>query len=81
MTEHLDKTRARLGDLAGLAGKTEDAERRILASAEKRLKAVQTEIEGLGAVEFSPKEDRYTDLIAERGQLNVVIAKARRALA
>lgn len=84
MKKHMEKVRSSLGDLAGLAGKTEEAERNILTSAEKRLKAVLAEIErarpGIEATSEA-SQDRYLALVAERGQLDVVIAKARKALA
>ena len=61
----------------------EAAERRILDSAEKRLATVQAMIDRQRpGVEGAPDgaQDRYMDLIAERGQLNQVVAKARQAL-
>lgn len=84
MKAHLEKTRAHLGELAGLAAKTEAAERRILERAEKRLVQVQAEIEKAapGAQHADDAgQQQYLDLVAERGQLHVVIAKARAALA
>ena len=80
MKAHIDRTRHHLGELAGLAGKTETAERKILAAAEKRLAAVQNELVGIHGAEFGKDSDRYTALIAERGQLQIVVAKARRVL-
>lgn len=84
MKRHMDRTRAQLGDLAGLAGKTERTERAILKQAEKRLAEVQAAIErarpGIEAAP-DPAQQRYQDLIAERGQLHLVIAQARKALA
>lgn len=84
MKAHMEKVRTHLGELGGLASKTEAAERKILASAEKRLATVQAEIdrarpgiEGAG----DDAHERYLDLITERGQLHVVIAKSRQALA
>ncbi|MNP08943.1 hypothetical protein D3C76_1010300 [compost metagenome] len=84
MKEHMDKARGQLGELGALAGKTEAAERKILAQAEKRLAEVQAAIERAGAgVEGAPEaaQDRYLALVTERGQLNTVIARARQALA
>lgn len=80
----MDRTRAQLGDLAGLAGKTERTERAILKQAEKRLAEVQAAIErARPGIEAAPDaaQQRYQDLIAERGQLHLVIAQARKALA
>ena len=79
----MDKARAHLGDLGALATKTEAAERRILAAAQKRLAAVQTQIErARPGIEAGPDsaQDRYLDLVTERGQLELVIARAREAL-
>lgn len=84
MKRHMDQTRAQLGDLAGLAGKTERTERAILKQAEKRLAEVQAAIDrARPGVEAAPDaaQQRYQDLIAERGQLHLVIAQARKALA
>lgn len=84
MKRHIDKTRAHLGDLHDLATKTEHTERNILAAAEKRhaevCKAIDRTRPGVEAAPESAQQ-RYTDLVAERGQLDVVIAKARKALA
>lgn len=83
MKHHIEKTRSSLGELAGLSAKTEVAEKRILEAAEKRLQAVQAELGKFSNVESAPEDeqDRYMDLIAERGQLHMVIEKARKALA
>lgn len=83
MKAHIAKVHAQLGDLAGLSAKTEAAERNILAAAEKRLATVQTAIDRAAAgIEAAPDDaqQRYLDLIAERGQLHTVIAKAKQAL-
>ena len=84
MKAHIKKVYDQLGDLAGLSAKTEAAERQILAAAEKRLATVQAAIERARAgVEASPDDaqQRYLDLVTERGQLHTVIAKAKQALA
>lgn len=83
MKASIDRTRAQLGDLAGLTAKTEAAERRILAAAEKRLDEVQALIErARPGIEAAPDsaQGRYLDLVTERGQLQTVIGKARQAL-
>lgn len=84
MKHHIDRARTHLGELAALAQKTEAAERRILAAAEQRLEAVQAEIEkarpGVEAADDAA-QDRYLELVTERGKLHTVIAKARQALA
>lgn len=84
MKAHIERTRTHLGELAGLSAKTEAAERRILEGAEKRLAEVQSAIErARPGLEGAPDaaQQRYLDLVAERGQLNTVIARARKALA
>lgn len=83
MKRHIERVRDRLGDLAGLADRTERTERRILEQAEKRLDEVQKSIDAArpGIEAASDDEQRkYQDLVAERGQLNLVIAQARKAL-
>lgn len=83
MKAHIEKTRAQLGDLGALAKQTEAAERRILSSATKRLKEVQASIDRMQAgADSAPEKEqqRYLDLIEERGKLHTVIAKAKEAL-
>jgi hypothetical protein len=83
MKRHIENTRAHLGELHGLAAKTEAAERRILERAEARLDEVNAALERLRpGVEAAPdkSQDRYLALIEERGQLNTVIAKSRQVL-
>jgi hypothetical protein len=80
---HIEKARSTLGELGGLAAKTESAERKILESAEARLDVVQKAIKRAQAgAEAAPEkeQDRYLALIEERGQLNIIITKAKRAL-
>lgn len=83
MKRFLTNTRSHLGELHGLAAKTESAERRILERAQSRLDEVNAMISrqrpGVeGASESA--QSRYLSLVEERGQLNVVIAKARKIL-
>lgn len=83
MKKHIERTRRGLGELQDLAGKTEAAERRILQQAQRRHTEVMAAIErARPGVEGAPDaaQDRYTDLVKERGQLETVIAKARAAL-
>ena len=83
MTRHIEQARADLGDLHGLSAKTEAAERNILKSAEKRHAAVVSELDDLRAgIEgmADDVQDRYLALAQERGQLDLVIAKARSIL-
>lgn len=83
MKRHMENARAGLGRLGALAAKTEDAERKILDAAQKRradvvagIKQLQPGIEGAS----DEDQDRYTELVSERGQLDVVIAKAQKTL-
>ena len=83
MKRHMEKARTGLGRLTALAAKTELSERKILDTAQKRRTAVTAEIRKLrpgieGASDDD--QDRYTDLVSERGQLDVVIAKAQKTL-
>lgn len=83
MKAHVEKTKNHLGELASLSSKTEAAERRILAQANKRLVEVDAAIErARPGAEGAPAsaQDRYLDLVKERAQLHIVIAKARQAL-
>lgn len=83
MKRHIENTRAHLGELNGLAEKTETAERGILQRAEARLEQVNAMIERQRpGVEAAPdaSQDRYLALVEERGRLEIVVAKARQAL-
>lgn len=83
MKKHIQNTRASLGELHELAAKTESDERRILARAEARMEEVNAMIgRQRPGIESAPDaaQDRYAALVSERGQLQMVIAKARVAL-
>lgn len=83
MKRHMEKARTGLGRLTALAAKTELSERKILDTAQKRRTAVTAEIRKLrpGIEGASDKDqDRYTDLVTEQGQLDIVIAKSRKSL-
>lgn len=83
MKKHIDRTRKSLGELHGLTAKTERAEHRILEQAQRRHAEVLAAIErARPGVDAAPEaaQDRYMDLVKERGQLETVIAKARAAL-
>ncbi|MDH6233131.1 hypothetical protein M2281_003742 [Mesorhizobium soli] len=84
MKAHIERIRANLGELGALADKTEKAERAILQRAEARLTQVSSLIErarpGVEAADDGGQQ-RYLDLVAERGLLQTVIAKAQQALA
>ena len=77
-----DKIRAALGDLAALSAKTEAAERRILAQAERRLDVIAGRLDEIRprALLDEALADEYQRLILERGKLNLVVAQARRVL-
>lgn len=71
MNVHITKTRNSLASLAVLAQKIEAAERRILAAAEQRLEAIQSQLErARPGMEAAPDmtQTRYLELVAERGQ-------------
>ena len=83
MKKHIERTRRSLGELNDLSAKTQAAERRILERAERRHAEVLAALErARPGIEGAPDaaQDRYTDLVKERGQLEQVIAKARAAL-
>ena len=79
---HIDASKRRLAHLAGLAAKTEEAERRILAAATHRIEAVEADLGVLRPrVQIDPAAaGRYQELTLERGQLQVAIARAREVL-
>lgn len=83
MKRHISDTRAHLGELDGLAKKTEASERGILQRATARLEQVEAMIERQRpGVEAAPDsaQDRYVTLVEERGRLQIVIAKSKEAL-
>ena len=79
--DHIDAARSRLGDLSGLAARTHAAELRILEEAERRREAVQSDLDKLKprAIGDTSAGDEYQRLLVERGQLDIIIAKAREA--
>lgn len=84
MKRHITNTRQHLGELHDLAAETERSERSILARAEKRHATVLAQLErqrpGIEGANDAA-QDRYTELVKERGELEMVIAKARKTLA
>lgn len=80
--QHLDAAKRRLVHLHGLAAKTAETERRILSAAEHRLEAVRADLEKLRPrVNLdSAAADQYQSLTLERGKLELVIGRARKAL-
>lgn len=80
MKRHISNTRDHISELAELSQHTEASERRILRQAENRLSQVNELISRArpGVMAASDAgQSRYTDLIAERAQLHIVIAKAQ----
>lgn len=82
MNKIIENSKGRLAHLSGLASRTAKAERNILKSAVLRLAVVQKAIDDSVGVDGGgdKKESDYLSLIHERGQLNIVIDKARAAL-
>ena len=81
--QRLAGARRRLVHLAGLADKTHQTEKAILAAALDRLSAVQADLATLRprVLVDTAAGDRYQALTMERGQLETVIARARQATA
>ena len=76
---HISAAKSRLVHLGGLAGKTDAAERAILARATERREEVSAEIGKLAGRALADQRagDDYTRLMEERGQLDIIIASAR----
>jgi hypothetical protein len=81
--KHIDAAKRRLAHLGGLAAKTEAAEQRILEAAQERVEAVEADMQKLKgrALVDEAAADQYRALTFEHGQLGLVIAHARQALA
>jgi hypothetical protein len=77
-TRHIDAARRRLGHLQGLADRTEQAERAILAGAQSRLDAVDADLRRLAprAILDQSAGEQYQILLTERGQLMTIISQA-----
>lgn len=83
MKHHIEKARSSLGELGSLASKTETEERNILKAAESRLDEVQKMIKRMQpGIEIASKQeqDKYVELVEERGQLNLVVSRAKAVL-
>ena len=74
--------RARLGALHGHAAKIDAAEKRILESAMARIDQITAHLDKLRPRVLLDKAaaDKYTELVEERGKLNIVVAQARQNL-
>lgn len=76
--------RGQLAELSALQSRTDADERKILSSATQRLGAVNAmlKLAEPGARQGdADAEAQYQALVLERGQLNIVISKARQVLA
>jgi hypothetical protein len=83
MKRHIENTRGRLADLGAMAAQTEADEKKILGNALKQREALLVQIERMRpGVEAAPEasQKRYTDAVAEAARLEIIIAKARKAL-
>lgn len=83
MQIHIDNTRRKLGELGAMSQQTEAMERKILARAEQLLSEVEGKVEDARVKAMTGSEadkDIYTDLVGERGRLQIVIANAKRVL-
>lgn len=78
----MDTPRRHLGELAGLASRTEEDERRILGQAEKLLEKVLSELPAAQRAALGSPADaeHFQGLTEERGRLERVIAQARAVL-
>ena len=79
MKKIIEKSKENLANLSALSARTITAEKNILKSSILRLAAVQQDIDSMTGVDGGgdTKETKYLALIHERGQLNIVIDKAR----
>jgi hypothetical protein len=82
LEKHIAGTKSRLAQLAGLAARTEAAERRIAGAAEDRRAALCADLDKLRPrVHLDPgAAEQYQALVLERGQIDTVLANARRVL-
>lgn len=71
------RVRSQLGELAAMSDVTDATERRILASAQKRLEALHTELPGLRAGARTGAAREYEQAVEECGRLEQVIAQAK----
>ena len=83
MKQHIETTRRQLGELGAMQAQTEAMERQILARAEKHLAKVESGLDKARAEAMAGDDaarQHYTDMVAERGRLQQVIAQARAVL-
>lgn len=83
MKQHIENTRRQLGELGAMARQTEEAERQILAHAQRMLTDVEQKIAStrrLALVPGAVEAQQYQELIMERGRLQQVITQAKAIL-
>lgn len=83
MTGMVETARRNLGELAAIAKKTEETERRILDRAQELLSDIEGKLSDARTAAMSGDDGakkKYTDMIEERGRLYQVIASAQSAL-
>ena len=83
MNTHLGNTRRQLGELAAMSAQAEAMERRIMERAQQQLAIVERGINAARSESMhggKAKQDRYMDLVLEKGRLEQVISHARAVL-
>ena len=83
MKQHIDNTRRQLGELGAMAAQTEAMERKILERAQEQLGKIEGDLDRARVAAMTGDDtakNQYTDMVAERGRLQQVIAHARQVL-
>lgn len=83
MKQHIDNTRRQLGELGAMAAQTEAMERKILERAQEQLGKIEGDLDRTRAAAMAgddAAQAQYTDMVAERGRLQQVIAQAKQVL-
>ncbi len=84
MNRHVEDTRRQLGELGAMAHQTEAMERKILARAQEQLGKIEGDLDRARVAAMTGDDsakNQYTNMVAERGRLQQVIAQARQLLA
>lgn len=84
MSQHIEDTRRQLGELAAMAAQTDAMERKILECAQEQLGKIEGDLDRARVAAMTGDDSaksQYTDMVAERGRLQQVIAQARQLLA
>ncbi len=79
MKQNIENTRRQLGELGAMSAQTEAMERKILARAQHLLTQIEGSIDNARADAMAGDDDanqRYTDMVDERGRLQQVISQA-----